>query len=672
MKYVIALLTILLSALYINTAPPTIYMGDSGLMVSAASTLGICHPPGYPIYVLTGKLFSMVPLGDAAFRLNLMAIALSTLAFVMFCLTAMWFVRFVFSNTDKKTAFLSSVAAGLVYFLSPQFWLEAVHAKGAVYIMLQLCVITAFYTLFRFISDKKLSHFYLTLFLCGFMLPIHNSATLYMLFIAAAAFMTGRGILNKRRISYGLLFFSIAAFTPYLYLFIRVRAQPVVLWGDIATVREVMGHIMRETYNYNRGLVSSPGALLARLGAYAGRFVQNYHLMAVLSATAFVFLLKRSKTVFYAAFGLYLTYVTVLIYVINTSGGLKINDISAPAMELSRHFLLAADIVPMLAAAAGVYGLIMFLSSRYGLNRVFLSAMVFLAPAFSLLANYEPSDQSRKFMGYDHAVDILTELKPGEILQAGGDCPVFNILYVRTVLKKFPDIKIYDIGGTLLDHSIYRTMKRKWYRPERNELLKKMIIDNPGMVYRNDLEEFRNLGIYSMPYGLLYRMGPAPEPVIGSHRLMELVSYRDLFNNRYLDTMYTSMVALRLIAKARYESQKPGMGTAMMYLKEAEKIGRGIPGLYTAISSVYYYNLRDTEAAVRYLEKAIEANPYDFDNLDLLIKVSNEIDPDRALYWMKYFHKITPSKAQKESLKASIKEFEEQLNAAAAAQGGQR
>jgi hypothetical protein len=44
---------------------------DSGDMISAVWTLGIAHPPGYPLYVTAGKLFSdILPLANAAYRVN--------------------------------------------------------------------------------------------------------------------------------------------------------------------------------------------------------------------------------------------------------------------------------------------------------------------------------------------------------------------------------------------------------------------------------------------------------------------------------------------------------------------------------------------------------------------------------------------------------------------------
>ncbi len=58
---------------YLLTIAPTLSFFDSGEMISGAYTLGVSHPPGYPVYVTLGKLFSFIPLGNVAFRVNLMS-----------------------------------------------------------------------------------------------------------------------------------------------------------------------------------------------------------------------------------------------------------------------------------------------------------------------------------------------------------------------------------------------------------------------------------------------------------------------------------------------------------------------------------------------------------------------------------------------------------------------
>src|SRR6185503_1451947 len=50
----------------------TIYVGDSGELTTAVAVLGIPHPSGYPLYVLLGKLWTLlVPVGSIAFRMSL-------------------------------------------------------------------------------------------------------------------------------------------------------------------------------------------------------------------------------------------------------------------------------------------------------------------------------------------------------------------------------------------------------------------------------------------------------------------------------------------------------------------------------------------------------------------------------------------------------------------------
>jgi len=59
-------------ALYASGACPTIYVGDSGELVTAVARLGIPHPTGYPLYVLAGKLWTLaVPVGSIAWRMSL-------------------------------------------------------------------------------------------------------------------------------------------------------------------------------------------------------------------------------------------------------------------------------------------------------------------------------------------------------------------------------------------------------------------------------------------------------------------------------------------------------------------------------------------------------------------------------------------------------------------------
>ena len=73
-RIVMNLIFLLSFAVYLITLCPTVYVGDSGEFTTAAYTLGITHPPGYPLYVLLGKIFTLIiPFGNIAYRINLMS-----------------------------------------------------------------------------------------------------------------------------------------------------------------------------------------------------------------------------------------------------------------------------------------------------------------------------------------------------------------------------------------------------------------------------------------------------------------------------------------------------------------------------------------------------------------------------------------------------------------------
>jgi len=59
--------------LYLRTLAPTIYNLDSAELTTAAATGGLVRATGYPLYLLVGRLWSLLPLGDVGFRMNLLS-----------------------------------------------------------------------------------------------------------------------------------------------------------------------------------------------------------------------------------------------------------------------------------------------------------------------------------------------------------------------------------------------------------------------------------------------------------------------------------------------------------------------------------------------------------------------------------------------------------------------
>lgn len=65
-----ALLFIAALALYLATLAPTIYNLDSAEFSTAAWSGGLVRATGYPLYLMVGRVWSRIPLGDVGFRMN--------------------------------------------------------------------------------------------------------------------------------------------------------------------------------------------------------------------------------------------------------------------------------------------------------------------------------------------------------------------------------------------------------------------------------------------------------------------------------------------------------------------------------------------------------------------------------------------------------------------------
>jgi hypothetical protein len=108
-------------ALYLRTLAPSVatIFDDSLEFQLVGPTLGIAHPTGYPLYTLLGWLFSRLPLGDAAYRMNLLSAVGAAAAVAMLCLCAQeW--------TGNR---LAAAVGSVLFALSPVFWSQATIAE---------------------------------------------------------------------------------------------------------------------------------------------------------------------------------------------------------------------------------------------------------------------------------------------------------------------------------------------------------------------------------------------------------------------------------------------------------------------------------------------------------------------------------------------------------------
>ena len=224
---------------YYLTLCPTIYTGDSGDFITASYTLGIPHPGGYPLYMILGKLFSLIPLGSVAYRYNLMSAVFTSCAASCCYLIA----KELF---DSERA---AVGAGLLAGLSRSIWDQATIAEA--YALNGFFFVLVTWLSIRYRKEPNSRN--LAFILAAFGLSLTNH--LSMLFsLPAFAYLVWEG--NKKALVAQELKKHILAFVAplavYAYLPIRAMSDPPYNWGNPDNlsrfIRHVTGAVHRRTY----------------------------------------------------------------------------------------------------------------------------------------------------------------------------------------------------------------------------------------------------------------------------------------------------------------------------------------------------------------------------------------------------------------------------------------
>ena len=234
--------------LYLRTLLPSVGQADTFEFQVVVPLLRVAHPTGYPLYVLLGKLFTLLPLGPAlsgaegsvAWRVNLASAVFATAAvLVLYALL----LRLTVHRWAQDTAqWLPAFLAALAFACSSTFWSQAVIAE--VYTLHNLLVAAILWLL---LGARPHSHtptpslarrWQAVFFLVGLSLTNHLTTAL-LLPAVALALLWDRPRLRPKDwlIAGGLLLLGLS-----VYLFIPLR-WPALNRGEWMTLREFISYV---------------------------------------------------------------------------------------------------------------------------------------------------------------------------------------------------------------------------------------------------------------------------------------------------------------------------------------------------------------------------------------------------------------------------------------------
>jgi hypothetical protein len=295
-----AIVFVLGLCLYVHTLAPTVLPSNSGEFQFVADVLGIAHPPGYPLYTMLGKLFTLLPFGDVAYRVNLMSAFFAALTLDLVSRT----VRRVTNSA------LGGVVGALALGTSTTFWAQATTANTrsltAFFTALALFALVSYAQRIQSCSEgiaksplwawiwrsrlskgrstdaKKWREVYLILFALAFGLGITHHGSLVFLILPFIAFLlvtkletqnpkpetssfTGmRSLLHPASCVLKPLLAFLLSLSVLLYLPIRGVLGAPFGPSDIATPAGFLNHVLARGFRGDMFYFAKSGLLLDR------------------------------------------------------------------------------------------------------------------------------------------------------------------------------------------------------------------------------------------------------------------------------------------------------------------------------------------------------------------------------------------------------------------------
>ncbi|MFW5941182.1 MAG: DUF2723 domain-containing protein [Chloroflexota bacterium] len=412
--------------IYLSTLAPGLawdYHGADGAeLITAAVTLGVPHPPGYPLYVLLGRLVSALPIGTVAYRFNLFSALCISGAVALCSATALYMLTQIIPRTDLESRsarmpIVAATTAGLVLALAPLVWQQALIAE--VY-GLNLLFVSAF--LFQLLRKGNEHNGWLA----GLLLGLAVTSHLTSLFMAPLALL-GTTRARWPHLAAGA---AVGVF-PYLLLPLLAPVESPVIWGDPGSLHGWWWLVSARLYR--------PNVFALQEIAWPQRIALWLGELSVWLMTVALFLLLPGRR-------------RLLRPTRNTE------FVMLMTIALYGAYALTYD-----APNALVYLLPALLLVSILMGRVYfrLGPLVLLLPLALLMLNFNRLDLSKQDQARRLTTPVLQEAPQGAVLLTEGDRTTFTFWYLQHVERMRSDLILVD--QNLLAFDWYRRRLKQQY-----------------------------------------------------------------------------------------------------------------------------------------------------------------------------------------------------------------
>lgn len=647
MKYILFVFSLIIVLIFLFTVPPTIYLGDSGEIASASFNLGIGHPPGYPLFLLLGKIFTLMPVGDEAFRINFLSIILSVVFALLLFMTVKKFLLILFKNHNFIIDFLS-VTTSLIFIFSNDFFNIATNIKGGIYVFNGLIVLISVYSAMKYYFDNDKRFMNLSLYCAGFMPVAHQTSLFVMVFLLSVVLFISLKR-QEKNIFHSIFLFLLSFTTSWFYLFIRYKTA-INVWAGIDSINLLLGFIARKVYINQNDPNFTLIAGISKFFWYIKNYFINFNVLFLFLISGFAVLYKRHRNFFWLNIFVFLSNLLLIIF-------FTYNGNSPEFYYINKSFYLLNNLFSMFYVALGIYSLMLYLKNKSRIIQYICFFLLIIFAIYMTANGFMKNDRSRQFLAYDHGINILKTVNDEDKIFGKSDIYIFNIQYIKMVKNQYLEKTVYDQSGNVLDISIYKHIREKGVLDRKKQELAEieLYFKNPNNVYFMDMTSYPEYNLITRPYGILHKLTENSIRIKGTENLMKIYSIRDLYNCKYNDYFYRYIIGRYLVRQAEYAAIGSRINEFEFYKNYAEKIAGEIPNIVKNIASIYFHNFMDIKNTLKYLEKAIGLDSYDFAALNLIISLYHELGmKENVIYWLKFYYEKEWRKELKEKILKQI------------------
>ena len=413
--------------IYLASMPRTIALEDDGLFGMAAHSLGIAHPPGFPLHTFLGKLTTLLPIGSVIFRMHFLSALFGALSCVVLYLLLCQLTR---------RGWVSAIIA-CSFGVSGAFWSQAIIAE--VYTLNTFIFFSACLAATRFTKSRAPRWLYLCAALTGLGLSNHWPLTILSLPALLALLWPARKTVTTH--FFKALLFAIAGLLPYLCMILRSRMDPVFsFYGPLENLGMISDYISRRGYSDSESTIAGWPEKIKFIRFFAGELFRQFAFVGSIAGVIGCILSFRDKSLRSISAAIMLAFLGNSLVLILL-------------LELDYdHFQQAIfRVYPLIAYGALTLWIGLALKRLSPIPASIIAGIILVAT----LAFHWPTNNRSGYRWADtFGKTVLNQLEPNAIFMIDRDYDV-PAAYLHFVEKERPDVSIYHTDGLLFNNRLF-------------------------------------------------------------------------------------------------------------------------------------------------------------------------------------------------------------------------